>query len=188
MKNRILSIVFSILFVSAILWLIMKGAKPEILPVGSKMPHISIITVNGTDSLISNNKQKTAIVFFNEKCSHCQYELNILNQNIKKFSATKLYLITTKKDYLTSDNIKTFTNLLEAENVTFGIADEDEYYKKYGFTGTPSFCFFDENCILTNKLTGETKLARILKELDVKKGLVSVLEKDSTGIKHGNEK
>ena len=106
------------------------------------------------------------IIFFSRKCPHCEYELSILNENIDSLNTAAIYLITTDKDYLENPDAQKYTNLLKSINVVFGIIDNDKYLKTFGIAVTPALYFFNKNEILTSKISGETKLRRIMEEIN----------------------
>lgn len=164
MKKKIIAISFIAVFIFAVVWLIIEGSRQEILPIGSRLPKIDYTTLNGNETLTTNNKNKTLIIFFSKECPHCKYELNILNENIYKLIGSRIYLFTSEKGYLQSEDIKMNASLLSSDNVTYGIVNEKEYYSSFGSLATPSLFFFNTEGNLTAKLKGETKFERILKE------------------------
>ena len=168
MKKRITAIVFILLLIGSVVWMITEGTKPEVLPLGSKLPRINISTQNGIKTITETN-EKLLIIFFSKDCPHCKYELSVLDENIEKLKEIKIYLITYDKNFLNSEDINVYQNLLESKNVTFGIVDKEEYKTKFGIIVTPSLYFFI-NGKLTAKLKGETKFERILSELKIENG------------------
>ncbi len=150
--------------------MIVEGTKPETLPIGSKLPIINCLTLGGNKTISADSLNKTLVMFFSKDCPHCKYELTVLNENIEKITGTKIYIITTDKDYLQSEYIKEYKNLLENASVTIGIVNKEEYHKKFGTLITPSLYFFDKVAKLIAKIKGETKIERILKELRVSDG------------------
>ena len=163
--KRNLAIFFLILFILAIIWLFIEGLKPDVLPIGSKMPRISYTDINGTKILKPDNNNRTLIVYFSEKCPHCQFELNELNKNINQLENVQVYFFTSAKDYLESENIKEYNALLNSANTTFAIINLKEYQNKCGGNVTPALYFFNEEGILYAKKNGETKYKSIKKEI-----------------------
>jgi len=163
MKKRITAIVFILLLVGSVVWMITEGTKPEVLPLGSRLPKISITTKRGIKTITETN-EKLLIVFFSKDCPHCKYELSVLDENIEKLNNIKIYLFITDKEFLNSNDIRAYKNLLANKNVTFGVVNKEEYKQKFGSMVTPTLYFFNEERILTAKLKGETKFERILKE------------------------
>jgi len=187
MKKKLTVILSFLLLVSSIAWLIVEGTKPETLPIGSKLPRINCLTFGGNKTIISDSLNKTLIIFFSKDCPHCKYELSVLDENIEKIDDTKIYLITTNKDYLQSEDIKVYNALLQNANVIFGIVDKDEYNTKYGSNVTPTLYFFNKAGNLSAKIKGETKWERILKELRVSDGAQhrdSGINKSSLAVGH----
>jgi len=165
MTKRYLSIFFLMFFVIAIIWLFIEGVKPEVFPIGSSMPEISYTDIYGTKILRPDNNNRTLIVYFSEKCPHCQFELNELNKNINKLENVKVYLFTSEKGYLVSKNIKKYDMLLISPNTTFGIISPKEYKNKFGGYVTPALYFFNEKGIFYAKKNGTTKYKSIKKEI-----------------------
>ena len=168
MKKRVTATVFLLLLTGSVIWMIIEGTKPEILPVGSNLPDIGFLTQDGKTTIEKTNK-KILIVFFSKECPHCKYELNVLNDNVEKLKDTKIYLFTIDKDFFRDEKIRSYSNLTTNKNVTFGIVNKEEYKAKLGGMVTPTLYFFNEKGILTAKLKGETKLERILQELNKQK-------------------
>ncbi len=165
MKQRITTIVFIVLLIASLVWLLIIGSKPEVLPISNLMPRFKIITPSG-EKIIENSKNKTLIVYFSEECPHCIYELNVLNNNLEKLNGVKIYLLTISENLFNNNFINEYPNLLTSENVTFGIIDEKEYETKFGSDVTPTLYFFDGEGKLTAKLKGETKIERIFEEFN----------------------
>jgi len=166
MKKRILAIIFVILFITSILWLIIEGSKAEVLPIGSNLPAIDFLTQNGRKSFTETDN-KTLIIFFSKECPHCKYELEIIDRNIVRLKDIKIYLLTADINYLISDEIKNYNNLLNSNNVAFGIVNKDEFSVKFGSSALPSLYFFNTERKLTAKIKGETKFERICSELKI---------------------
>lgn len=154
-----------LIFIGIISWLVVEGSKPEVLPIGSDLPDISFQNTYGEISKLVRNKNKTLIVFFSKDCPHCEYELNVLNENVEKLSGVKIYLFTIDEDYLESEEVKKYKSLMNAPNVDFGVINKKEYKMKLGSTVTPTLYFFNKKKVLTAKIKGETKFERILQEL-----------------------
>lgn len=165
MRKKITAILFIVLFILSIIWLVIIGTKPEALPVGSKHPQISYKTINGYDTLKTNNQNKMLVIYFSKDCSHCEYELSILNENIERLEETTAYLFTTDKNYLNSEEIKMNENLLLSNQIIYGIVNEENFKKLFGSLITPSLFFFNKEGLLTAKIKGETKIERIIEEL-----------------------
>ncbi len=166
MKKKVFAITFIVLFVTAVVWLVIEGSKPEALPLGSKLPEIEYTGLNGVQKLYADNVHKTVVIFFSEQCSHCKYELNVLNENAEKIKGTNFYLITLDKDIITNGFTDKYPALKEAVNITFGTVKKEDYENNYGAMVTPALFFFNKEGVLTTKLKGETKIDRILEEIE----------------------
>ncbi|MFA3782330.1 redoxin domain-containing protein [Melioribacteraceae bacterium 4301-Me] len=165
MKKELTAVLFIVIFITATIWVIVEGSKAEILPVGSKLPEIKLKTFYGLNTLKSNGYNKIIVIYFSKECSHCKYELDLLNKNINMLTNTEVYFITADKDYLDSEQIKEYKSLLQNKNVIFGVINKEEYNKNFGSNATPTLYFFNQKGILTSKIIGETKFERIIEEL-----------------------
>lgn len=165
MRKKIIAISFMVLFLFSIVWLIVIGTKPEVLPVGSQCPQITYKTINGYDTLKTINQSKMLIIYFSKDCPHCEYELSILNENLEKLEEVMVYLFTTNESYLNSEEIQANKNLLLSSKVIYGIVKEEDFKKLFGGLITPSLFFSNKEGILTAKIKGETKIERIIEEL-----------------------
>ncbi len=165
MKKNLSITLFFALLIGVVIFILIQGAKPEVLPIGSKLPRLIFTTLNGNDTLKIDYQNKIFVLFFSEKCSHCKYELKLLNKNINKLSETIIYLFTVDRNYLNSTEIKTNKNLFFNKKVVYGIVEENEFREMFGEFITPSLYFFNKYGKLTAKINGETKIERIMEEL-----------------------
>jgi len=165
MKKKVFAITFIVLFAATVVWLIVEGSKPELLPLGSKLPEIHFEGFDGIRIIKSDALHKTVVMFFSEECPHCKYELNVLNENADKIKGTNFYLITLDKDIFTNGFTDKYKSLKEAVNIKFGTVKEEDYKNNYGTMVTPAFFFFNKKGTLTAKLKGETKFERIFEEI-----------------------
>lgn len=170
MKKKINTTISILLLFSGIAWLVLNGTETKVLQNGNKLPSINFITTIGNVKLESDKANKTLVIYFSKDCSHCKYELELLNKNIDMITTTKIYLFTTDIEYLQSAEIKVNAALLKSTNVTYGIVNKEEFINNFGSTVTPSLFFFNKSGKLTAKIMGETKWERILKELRVSDG------------------
>lgn len=165
MKKKVLAISFIIIFAFAVVLLIVAGNRPAILPLGSDLPNIEYSDSATVKTVTADSLKNILIIFFKKECPHCEYELELLNNNTDKIKNVKLYLLTTEKDIFTSGFTNKFSALKKLPYTTFGIVNKEEYKNKFGVMVTPALYFFNKAGKLTAKLKGETKLERILKEL-----------------------
>ncbi len=165
MKKKLIVITFSVLLILAVILIVLQGTKSETLPIGSKLPQIAFQSLNGYETLKTDNQNKILVLFFSKECPHCKYELSTLNKNIDKLDGTAIYLFTVDDSYLESEEIKTNEALLSDSNVVFGIVNKENFDESFGSLITPSLYFFNKAGILTEKIKGETKIERIIEEL-----------------------
>jgi len=97
LMKKVFAITFIALFVLAVVWLIIEGSRPEVLPVWSKLPSIEYAGFSGIQKLKADSTRKTVVIFFSEECPHCKYELKVLNENADKLKGANFILITLDK-------------------------------------------------------------------------------------------
>lgn len=165
MRNKIVAFVFISLFIISVVWIVTQGTKSEILPIGSKLPKITYKSLNGYDTLKTDNQSKILVLFFSKECPHCKYELSTLNKNLDMLEGTTIYLFTTEESYLSSEDIKLNEVLLLSSKAIYGIVKEEGFKESFGSLLKPSLYFFSKDGILTEEIKGETKIERIIEEL-----------------------
>lgn len=162
--KKITSIFIFGVFITITAWLIIEGSKPEILPVGSKLPELTIKTIDSKVKVQSDN-MPVVILYFSTECPHCRYELNLINDEVEKINNVNFYMLTSEKDFFIKKLHLSWEKLVNSKNFEFGIVNKDEFVSSFGGKVTPALFFFNVERKLTNKIFGEVKLEKILYEV-----------------------
>ncbi len=141
MRKKLIAILFIVIFFSCSSMDYCCREKPEVLPIGSKLPIITFKAINGYDTLKIDYKNKILVIFFSKDCPLCKYELNVLNKNLNKIERTEIYLLTTDTSYFNSKDIEENEMLLSSHKVKYGIVNKENYYERFGSLLTPSLYF-----------------------------------------------
>ena len=162
MKTLVLVILGCIILASVMSILDITDA--ELLPIGSSLPQIKY-NYNGVLNMVQKeNGVRTIIMVFNTHCAHCQYELDVLENSISKFTGRVLYLLTSDNEIENHILINRWRKLFcdTRNNIHWGFIDKDQYRSIFGQVMTPSFFIYDDKHILIYKIFGETKIDRLL--------------------------
>ena len=146
---------------SGIGWLFVEGLSPGGLNVGSKLPEISYIDINGKEQSITGGGMKTIVVYFSPVCDHCDYQLKELEKNIKRLRNVRIFLFTSYNEFLEYEGMNKYPDLRDMDDVVFGYVDNDEYESKFGSNVTPTTYTTDENGEVTGRFKGRTKFIDI---------------------------
>lgn len=165
MRKRVLAGVFLSSFFALTGWLIFVAFKAENFPLGSPLPALHYRTEAGRETLQSHDILKLMLVHFHSECEHCQYELELFDQNLPALSGTRIVLLTFEDDFFEKDKKQTWPSLADAANVTWGVVDKGEFVDRFGIGVTPAIFIFDKTDTLRSKIVGEAKLEKILSEL-----------------------
>ena len=158
-------VVCSTMIVLIVLCLVFQRSADQGLPIGSAMPELPVTTSCGENICLDREIGLSIIVFFRYKCKHCQYQLNIIEQNLGIFSNIRLYLLTDKASFFQTGKHKDWQKLLFSENVLFAYVNKIDFKKRFDILITPSIYIFDNDGFLVSKIYGEVKLQKLLKEL-----------------------
>ena len=137
------------------------GSYKEVLPIESALPKIKYYSMNDS-GYIQIKEKPLMIMYFSPDCSHCEYELDVMNNRFAEITNADAYCITTDKMFIQNNVYKKWNNLVNSGNFVFAQVKESEYKNKYGINVTPVFYFFGRNGRLVDKIVGETKFDRIL--------------------------
>jgi len=162
MSKRVLAVAFVAFFIGTTVFLLVGGKGPGTLRIGTKMPQIDYVTLSGRSTLMPDSSREIIVIYFNKDCNHCQYELSLLDSNVKSLQNVRIYLLTSEEDFFKTVAPSKWKNLDTSKNVTFGVINKEEYKSKYGTTATPSLYFFNREGRLKDMIIGEVKIDRIL--------------------------
>jgi|GEM_PF-1873901 len=169
MNKRIFAVFYLVLILSLFFWLFSQATADETMPMGSSLPAIEYKD-RSESSILGQSNIPLIIIYFSTLCEHCRYQLSVIETNIDAFNEIKIYLLSSQSDLFKTDFDKKWVNLVQHNNVIFGITPKDSFNKLFGSTVTPSLYFFDSHGILKEKIHGETKASKII---EISKNLMS---------------
>jgi thioredoxin-related protein len=146
---------------SGVGWLFVEGLTPEALQIGSKLPEIIYQDKSGEKLFTPVTGRKTLIVYFSPDCGHCDFQLKEIETNIKRLDNVRIFLFTTYDSFLEYEGMNKYPDLMDLDDVAFGIVDYDEYKSKFGSTATPTTYIADENGEIAGKFKGREKFIDI---------------------------
>jgi hypothetical protein len=147
-------------------WLVYEIAKPEILPIGSRMPQLEYMTSNGRDSLKADGSKITLIVLFHTNCKHCIYQLKQFAHHFDQFADQIIIFLTTEQNFFASKGREDWPNIQHANNTRWGVVEKRHLKESFGNPVYPGIFIFNTKGELVYKIFGEVKLGIIKKECD----------------------
>ncbi len=157
-----LFILLAVVLLVSILWMVYAAMQAPVLAFGAQLPSLIIKTCDGVDTLRVAIGQPGLLILFSKHCSHCLYELDLLEKHFAEFAGLKLYLITLDKDFSLCEEPLHWLNLVSSEDVTWGWADRNSFKSAFGAAVSPSLFAFDGQGRLKSKIRGEVKIEKIL--------------------------
>lgn len=165
MLRRALAGIILFLFLSITAWLIYVALRPDVLPLGASMPALDYRSSNGHKTFAPDSSQSTMIVHFHSNCKYCKYQLTLFNENLERFSDSRLIFMTIEEDFLQKNEMNAWPILKTAQNVFWCEVDQKHFEDSFGSLAVPSIFIFDKFGTLVSKIRGEAKLEKISKEL-----------------------
>ena len=158
--------IFLLLISGMFLISLLKTKKIDKFPIGSYLPNLTFESIRGKDHIGEDSLLATVIVWFHPECSHCEYQLNVIDRSMHRLDNTRFFLLTSDREYFKNFHHISWPNLVNAENVFFGIIDEIKFTKEFGPMVTPSLLIFNRLEELENKIQGEVRLEKMLNIID----------------------
>jgi thiol-disulfide isomerase/thioredoxin len=147
-------------------WLGVQATRPQTLPVGSRVPSLTLNTPSGATPLAASPAGRTVLVLYNSQCGHCHYELGVLDQNLERVSAARLVFVTTEDSVQTAEVRKSWPRLAAAPQVAWATVDRKDFLAKFGTLATPTFYVIDPDGKLHARVVGETRLENLLAQIN----------------------
>ena len=160
-----MSFVTGFLIISAFFWL--EGEKREILNIGHTIPAMKYLTRDGLRILAADSSRLLVVVYFNRKCEHCVYQLDLLDKNINLFADKKFIFLTSELKFLAEGSERQWGQLSIQQNCSFGVVYSNEFLKAFGTITTPSIYIFKNQGILLFKFNGEIKIEKFKQILGI---------------------
>ena len=168
-KKTILARIFAGLFLLAFLTrtgLLIYGAlQSEILPLGAPMPAMAFQTESDERILQPDSTRMTLVMYFHTNCKYCRAQLRTFDKNIAALENARMILLTHENDFFERKRMRAWPRLAQAANITWGIANKDALHEHFAPRVTPTMYIFDKTGLLCTKIRGETKLEKVLTEL-----------------------
>jgi hypothetical protein len=159
------SLIIGSLMILAFFW--MEGERKEVLNPGHPLPVMKYLTRDGVQILAVDSSRFLMIMYFNRKCEHCLYQLDLLEKNIDLFPNQKFIFLTSEVKFLSEGNEKQWSTLSTRQNCTFGIVPGNDFLNAFGTIGTPAIFIFNSQGILLFRFNGEIKLAKLKQVLGI---------------------
>ena len=160
--KRKLFILFAVVLLVFILWMVYTALQTPVLAVGTELPSLVFEGCNGMDTLRVMEGQPVLLILFSKRCSHCLYEMDLLEKHFAELDGCQLYVITLDKDFRLCEDPLRWLNLASSERVKWCRAGRAVFKSAFGGTVSPSLFAFDGQGRLKNKIRGEVKIEKIL--------------------------
>jgi hypothetical protein len=120
----------------------------------------------GQEIISSDSTRTTVIVWFHPECEHCRYQLDEINDNIRRLQAARFLFITDERAFFAKKFNIAWPDLVQSSHAIFGIIDRSKFIDEFGPVITPSLLFFNHRGILKEKLLGEVKFEKIVQMIN----------------------
>lgn len=168
-KKIILLLVLSVFGVVSLLAYrisIKASKKLEAEDLLSSVPPIRLLDLDSTSVVLNKpvHSRSMVLVYFNPTCEHCQYEAEIIRDNIDQFNHTDIVMLSDESIPM----IKKFAadhHLEDQPGVRFFKIDPNIVFSTFGKYSVPTILIYDQNGHLAKRFDGETKIEAILNHL-----------------------
>jgi len=116
----------------------------------------------GQENIPSDTTRPTVLIWFHPECFNCRYQLDVINDNIRRLDSARFLFITPEKDFFKKKFSSAWPELVKSSNALFGIIEKSRFIDEFGPVVTPSLLFFNQRGILKEKLYGEVKVEKIV--------------------------
>ncbi|MBP6755504.1 MAG: redoxin domain-containing protein [Bacteroidia bacterium] len=170
--KKYLKIIIPILFIGAIAFMGYKviskiNHKKEVAEHIKTIPVFSYNTISGKEFSNTDLKDEipTVFLYFNSECEHCQNEAEQIRDNLKKFEKVQLIFISFEEPKKILD-FATKYKLIGYDKITFLCDSKVSFATTFDVNSLPAVVIYDKNKKLLEKIKGEVKIEKILKQLD----------------------
>jgi peroxiredoxin len=141
-------------------------SKSDPMRPGTMLPILTFEGEMGKEYIENDAKKSTIIVWFHPDCEHCLYQLTLINDHIHLLEKVKFFFLTAEKKFPAVHHLGLWPRLTAAENVRFGILEEERFMTSFGQVVTPTMFVFNRQGKLEEKLFGEVKIEKIKRLID----------------------
>jgi hypothetical protein len=135
--------------------------KSVIIQPDALLPDLTYEGKMGTELIERDSTKNTVVVWFHPDCEHCIYQLSLINDHIQLLGGARFFFLTAAKNFPASIHLGLWPALTSAEQVRFGILDEEKFTASFGRVVTPTIFIFNRQGRLKEKLFGEVKIDKI---------------------------
>ncbi|MGN6567748.1 MAG: hypothetical protein ACTHJ0_07340 [Flavipsychrobacter sp.] len=136
-------------------------SKKNYKTIGSKLPPLKVVTLD--EKTITNkdvnNHANLLVMLFNPVCEHCQYETELLEQNIKLFIKSKLLMVTAAnmKSELSSFEHNSHTGNY-MNTILIGLDSNGTIDKTFLYNSLPQINIYNRKRRLIKVFSGDTPI------------------------------
>jgi hypothetical protein len=161
-------LVFLIGFLMMVTFFWLDRERKETVHIGSSIPKMKYLTRDGLQVLAADSTRPLVILYFNRKCEHCLYQLDLLEKSIDLFGDQKFIFLTSEMKFLAEGSEKRWSILSIASSCTFGVVYSKDFLNAFGTIGTPALFIFNRRGMLIFKNNGEVKIEKLKQVLGIK--------------------
>lgn len=169
--KKYLKIIIPILILGAIVFMGYKvitkiNHKKEVAENIKTIPTFTYKTIDGKVFTNTDLKKNipTVFLYFNSECEHCQNEAEQIRDNVEKFENVQLVFISFEEPKKILD-FATKYKLLDYDKITFLCDSKVNFATTFDVNTLPAVVIYDKNKKLLEKIKGEVKIEKILKQL-----------------------
>ncbi len=161
----LLALILACFLITAFFWI--EQQRKEILKVGESIPAMKYLTRDGLQILSADSARVLVLMYFNRKCEHCRYQLELFEKNIGIFQNQKFIFLTSEAEFLSAGLEKQWGTLSIQDNCSFGLVPGNEFLNAFGTNSTPAIFIFNRRGLLLANFNSEIKLDKIRQVLGV---------------------
>ncbi len=160
--RKVAAVAFFSSLAGGAVWLTGRAVRPNPLPVGAPLPHIAARGRGGAYRLQADGQGAVLVVWFQNRCVHCQYEFGLLSRNVAGLGRVRIYLLTGEGSLPYDQLAAAWPGLTSSDRITWGTVPSAEFERAFGTARVPALFLFDAHGRLRHKVVGETKLGFIV--------------------------
>lgn len=159
--KRFFTLASGMLLLLLIIWLLYTALQPPVLPLGSPLPPLQFSGCSGPDTLNSGSGAPVLVMLFSLNCSHCLYELDLLEMHFSRLPVCSIWFITMDIGFDVCQDPRSWPTLANSERVWWGKSQKQQTVSLFGEAISPTLFFFNSQGLLHEKILGEVKIDKI---------------------------
>ena len=164
--KRAFARLFLLSMIGASIMLFYLAQQPSALELGDPLPNLRFHSFKGHEHLKRDGTAATAVIYFHTSCHFCQKLLQKMNDGFESLPEASFVFLTTESDFFEADKVQAWPKLASSPRIEWGVVDQDDVLKHLAPRVTPTAYVFSRAGRLTAKIGGETKLSKIMSELE----------------------